>query len=279
MIGVSIKSGSNRIRPAWLDAFAVQAGAAAAQLVVLGVGALLLWRRLGAAASVSLPPRMLLATASLAGVMVIGGRLLCRNVGGDIRRPQWRWLSGFIDLGGTAALVLLAVGSSYPGDRLMDWLAWAAVIGLDAWVRQGSRTEPGIPMAEKSRGQATTETAIHFLAPRRPDASETFEGGELLDDTLLQETRRIRGADGIETICAALRAEFVAGQRHAVLHLGFCPPFSHLPEVDVEAGEGPEAEVRVVQAFAHGARLEVRLTNPAEEACSVLVELSATPRR
>ncbi|RIK82683.1 MAG: hypothetical protein DCC67_06960 [Planctomycetota bacterium] len=95
---------------------------------------------------------------------------------------------------------------------------------------------------------------------------------------MLQEVRRVRDEDGVEGIVATLRAEFAAGQRHAVLHVGFCPPLSHLPMVRAEAGDGPEAEVRVVQAFTHGARLEVRLAESAKEACSVLVELTAKPQ-
>jgi hypothetical protein len=105
----------------------------------------------------------------------------------------------------------------------------------------------------------------------------SYEEAEALPDSVLQVVRRIRDDEGRESIAAILRAEFAAGQRHAILHVGFCPPLSHLPLVEVEAGAGPEAEVRVVQAFAHGARLELRLAEPAEEACSVLVEVSATP--
>jgi hypothetical protein len=45
--------------------------------------------------------------------------------------------------------------------------------------------------------------------------------------------------------------------------------------VEVETGDGPDAEVKVAQAFAHGARLEVRLASVAEEDCWVIVELSA----
>jgi hypothetical protein len=94
----------------------------------------------------------------------------------------------------------------------------------------------------------------------------------------MQRIVRERGVDGSEVIRGALRAEFAAGQRNATLHVGFCPPLAALPRIELETGEGPDAEVKVAQAFTHGARLEVRLSEPAEDACSVLVELTAKPR-
>lgn len=278
MADASIRYESIQIRRPWFDAFPVRSGAAVATLVILAASALLLWRRLGGDAHASLPPGMLFATAAFAAVIVIGGRLLWREVSGEVGRSEGRTVSRFIDLGGTTALVLFAVGCSYPGDRTLDWLAWAPAIGLDAWIRYGFRRQPATPMARRSHGLANTEAAIHDLAPRPNDLLATLEKQGSLDETLLQDVRRTRTKDGIETVCASLRAEFVASQRHALLHVGFCPPLSHLPEVNARTSQGPAAEVRVVQAFAHGASLEVRLSKPAEEACSVLVELSATPR-
>jgi hypothetical protein len=62
------------------------------------------------------------------------------------------------------------------------------------------------------------------------------------------------------------------------LHVGFCPPLARLPVIEVEAGDGPEAELKVGAAYCHGARVEVRLREPAEEDCSVLVEMVAAPQ-
>ena len=93
----------------------------------------------------------------------------------------------------------------------------------------------------------------------------------------MQRLVRVRDADGGEAIHGTLRAEFVAGQRHATLYVGFCPPLERLPVVEVEVVDGPDAAVKVVQALAHGVQLELRLAEPAEEACSATVEICATP--
>jgi hypothetical protein len=116
----------------------------------------------------------------------------------------------------------------------------------------------------------------------------------------MQEVVRVRGEDGAEAVYGVLRAEFVPGQRNAVVHVGFCPALERAPVVTVERVErergresfatgtspglgnrqsqkipDPGAEVRVVQAFCHGARLEVRLARAAEDDCAVMVEVMA----
>jgi hypothetical protein len=75
-----------------------------------------------------------------------------------------------------------------------------------------------------------------------------------------------------------LQAEFSQGQRQATLYVGFCPPLARLPVIEAECVDGPEAELKVAQAFCHGARLEVRLSEAAEEDCLVVVELVAMPQ-
>jgi hypothetical protein len=100
---------------------------------------------------------------------------------------------------------------------------------------------------------------------------------ETLASNVLQQLTRIRNDAGVESIFGTLRAEFAAGQRHATLHVGFCPPLAGAPTVDADPADGPDATVKIVQAFAHGARLEVRLAVPATEACSVLLEMTAAP--
>ena len=44
----------------------------------------------------------------------------------------------------------------------------------------------------------------------------------------------------------ALRAEFAAGQRHATLHVGFCPPLASAPTVEADPADGPDATVRAM---------------------------------
>jgi hypothetical protein len=99
------------------------------------------------------------------------------------------------------------------------------------------------------------------------------------DDQLLQDFTRLRNpATGAESLFGTLRAEFAPGERTDVLHVAFCPPFAGTPNVEAEQAEGPDAVVRVTQALAHGARLEVRLASTATETSSVLIDFAASDR-
>ena len=227
----------------------VRAGVLASVGVLLGVAALLAARRLAGALTAPLPAGPLLATAALAGAIVLGGRAAWRRILVESPTAKQRAQTRLLAWTGTLALWLLAVGCSHPATRLVDWVAWLPLLMADQVLRQG------------------------FLGGREERAKPQAVGG----GDVVQQLCRTRGADGGESIQGTLRAEFAAGQRHAALHVGFCPPLARLPQVDAEPGDGPDASVRVVQAFAHGARLEVRLADPAEEACTVLVEFSATP--
>ena len=114
-------------------------------------------------------------------------------------------------------------------------------------------------------------------ADSRHELIATDEVEETLDANVLQQLTRIRNDAGVESIFGTLRAEFAPGQRHATLHVGFCPPLAGTPAIEADPAEGPDATVKVMQAFAHGARLEVRLAALATEPCSVLLEITATP--
>jgi hypothetical protein len=135
---------------------------------------------------------------------------------------------------------------------------------------------------------------LHFRRLDKVTAStESFGGAGIattppVADGFLQEVVRVRGSEGVEAVRARVRAEIVAGQRQAALHVGFCPPLEGAPvvEASVASATAPGAdasgsggvEVRVVQAFCHGVRLEVRLTEAAMGDFAVMVLVSAKPR-
>jgi hypothetical protein len=258
--------------------FTMRVGVVAVLAMMAAIGGLLAARRVSGNAARDLPLMLLAPTAAMAAAMVFGARLAWREAANPPSSPAgalWPHLAG------TIALALFAVGCSYPGQRLADWIVWLPPIGLDAWagyaLLQRQRAQRGISLRQLPPAVPTHNLNTNGLTqPAAVLVTENLDGDEGL--VLLQELRRLRSGDGIETIAATLRAEFVTGQRHTILHVGFCPPLSHLPRVEVEAADGPEAEVRVVQAFAHGVRLEVRLARPAEKDCWVLVELTATPQ-
>ena len=153
----------------------------------------------------------------------------------------------------------MAVGCSFPFTRPSDCLVWLPLMVFDQFLRQ--RFDESVGEISQTLRQVETPA----IAPRA-----AAPPGELI-----QETFRVRDAQGIETIHATLKAEFQAGQRYAVVHVGFCPPLDFLPAIAVESGAGPPAELKVTQSFAHGARIEIKLATAALERSSLTLALTA----
>jgi hypothetical protein len=105
------------------------------------------------------------------------------------------------------------------------------------------------------------------------DADEPL--GEALPDNVIQQMTRRQDADGTEQITGSIRALFAPGQRTTSVHLAFCPPFGAIPELEFEQIAGPEASIKAAQTLAYGARLDLKLTEPAEEACFATVQFFA----
>jgi len=61
-------------------------------------------------------------------------------------------------------------------------------------------------------------------------------------------------ADVVEGIATAT---FLAGQKQAVLHVPFCPPFAETPQVDCEPAEGDDVRWKVAVAAPYGIRIDV----------------------
>jgi hypothetical protein len=251
-------------------------------VALIGLGTLLISRRLVGAVDGSLPAVMLLQAWLLVGAIALSGRLVSfRDPLSRPPRPIFHErpkaerrdevVDAIVIWGGSLGIALWAIGCSF-GGRWVDWVLWVGLMAADQgelwWLlRRGGAT--AISSGKVRRGAGTATTGRGFL----------------------QEVVRMREGDGVEMVRARLRAEFAAGQRQAVLHVGFCPPLDGAPIVEAavassEPAVAPgadasgwvgEAEVRVVQAFCHGARLEVRLAEPAKGECAVMVAVSAKP--
>ena len=65
-------------------------------------------------------------------------------------------------------------------------------------------------------------------------------------------------SDDVELIEGHVRVDFVEGQREAVVHISFCPPFEEMPEVVAEDLGSNDLEIRVAAIFKFGVRLMVR---------------------
>lgn len=194
-----------------------------------------------------------------------------------------------VGYGSSVGLILVAVGCCYPAYRNSDWLIWLPMLIADQFWRQtffdNDRPQvvlADLPLDEELLDKQTQEEAEEELANEHlfanlsnlPNLDEPLE--DELDEGILQQLFRVR-EDDREVIYGTVRAQFETGQRHATVHVGFCPPLTSSPSVEAEACDFAEAKVKVAQAMAHGVRLDVRLSEPAEEACSVAIDLAATP--
>ena len=156
-----------------------------------------------------------------------------------LRDRRVDWLAAVV-------LVLFASACSFPGSRVLDWLVWVTALAASGLI-PARRNSPAI-RSEKDAEQ------------------------------LLQQLTRSRAADGCEAIHGTLVAEFALGERTAVVHVAFCPPFERLPSVEVEVVDGPACDVKLAQVLHQGARLEARLSRASTASQRVTIDFAATDR-
>ncbi len=217
-------------------------------------------RRLAGALETPLEPFQLLITGVvLAGLAWIAhapaqtGRF---PVGGVLISLAMLVLTASLSLRGSDATALLGF--------------WAMIAGGELWAWRG--------MLPARRSTKADLAIARPPAPRGGDAIEEFEPTEPAIDVLQQLTLRST-AEGGQELSGWLRMRPAAGQRTGSLHVAFCPSFSQIPQVQAEAVSGPDCRIKAAQVLPYGARLDVKLDEPAEEDESVLVWFhAANPR-
>ena len=236
------------------------------------IGLLIVARRLVGALDANLPRDAMLLTAVVMTALVAFARLAWRRafplkMYGPLQRS---WGEQFVGWGSSLGLALVAVGCCYPAYLNSDWLIWLPMLVADQLWRQSffDAGHPLVRLAEEPE-EADDETTMTFPEPA--------QSPQPLDEEIVQHLYRVRNDDGSELIYGTLRADFQSGQRTAVLHVGFCPPLPYVPEIEAEALPGSEARLKIVQALAHGARLNVRLPSTPVEDCHVWIDMAATP--
>jgi hypothetical protein len=214
---------------------------AALVIFVVALGAFVAFRRAAGAITSPLPLLPLCGTAA-----ALLAWALCTRFVATRHRPTDRLLTNWLP---ALALLLFAVGCSYPGARAIDWLVWGAA------------------------GAGLGLTAVRRIPDvRRPPTRETVAQPE---EQVLQCLTRYRGQCGEIAIRGTLVAEFAAGQRTSDLFVAFCPPFERLPEVESNVADDSSASVKVAQLVHNGVQLEVRLPAAAEHAVRVTIEFFA----
>jgi hypothetical protein len=218
------------------------------------------------AGALDVPPSLpvALAVAVVVGGLLILGRLVRaeRPTAFDWNVPAGMQLFLIYEryLQFAAAAVVAAVLSLpgiAPSTRVFLWMP----VALAAAIAVGERRRPVTLVVETASRQVAPATTIDEPA-LRPDVS-------------LQLVRFVDAA-GRDVIEATARVRFAVGQRHASVHLAFCPPFETKPEVACELSGELDGDAQPVQVSAFAARCDVKLTVPADRAAELLLACVAS---
>jgi hypothetical protein len=245
-----------------------------------------------------------LATTLLALVGLAGLLICARRLGGSLTEPlpSGALVPLGVGLGLAAALfraACLAPSTVGPNAAAMRWAMpslvvaiWCVGIATGQSMGLGLLAFLGLLVAEEALSWAywrkiasrQTGPAIRSTPrpPREPSTAvlpdDDLGAGDALEPGVLARWIRSRQEDGRETIEGAVRVAFQTGERQTQAHLAICPPLAAVPSCFAEPTDGADAQVRVAQVLPYGVRLEVKLDQPAEEACDVTIGFAISER-
>jgi hypothetical protein len=256
--------------------------------VLACVGGILVVRRLFGGFAVTPGPVAAWGVAAAGGLLLVATDLAARL--GEDSWPRWLARGGFV----LAALAMTPVGDGLsPGPRAAAAAAVATALltalpGLPlrqgwpegsgwraagVWRWRAAKRPPGNPMKTLPPGPASGLAAPE---PRQPGAGRAVAWQEPAAAGLRQRLERFETAGGEDCLRGQVMLPIAAGSRVGHAHVGFCPPFTSTPAVEV-ASECDVVEVAVsaAEVLPWGVRVECRLSEPAEEPLAIAVDLVA----
>lgn len=261
----------------WMPAS--RAVAATLAVALVGGGATLLLRRIGGGFTVTPGPE-LAWTVAAAGWLLVAATDLGGRIGGEAW-PSW------LARGGLAAAALavapIGAGLSWPS-RLAGGCAVAFAL-VAAVVAPPRRRPVGSRMrgrrqerAEPTGGGAAEPVAEGGRAPS--PAGEQAEPGVGIPGGMAagfrQRLERFETPAGDDCLRGQLLLAVPAGSRTGHAHVGFCPPFAGTPQLEATTEcDFVEAEITAAEVLPWGARIECRLSEPAEEPLEIPVAVLA----
>ena len=184
------------------------------------------------------------------------GQQVLVSAGGQGTAGRWITWAPRIDLG------VLALCLSVPGTSLVGLVGlWGTVaIGLLLEGLLGRQDKIGhLSEAKPSRSRPNpfalpdqasgAESGLFITSP--PDPQHWPDG-------LLEHLQRFRSAEGGELWLGWIRVDFAPGQRTAVTHIAFCPPFPRKPLLQLRQQAGPAVRLKSTHLYPYGLRLEVK---------------------
>ncbi len=218
------------------------------------------WRRLEGYGDRPLSVAALLVALAVATMSVVGPCWLMPRRGWRCRGRAFDWRVPVL-----LAIWLGAVVAGQPWQHgalaAVVWLGTALALSRGRSNAQGDATCRVAPLADLWRSLASSRQP-----PRRAPRTRF---------ALRQQLVRFQGSNGADVLRGRIREPVAPGQRTAVVHVAFCPPFAEQPELMVRQQGGPDARIKVGPLWAHGARLEIKLNRPTPRTSVVSLSLSA----
>lgn len=227
----------------------------------VAAGSLLVLRRMAGSLGDAVPAAGLLGVAAIAAALVALADVAWR-LGGP-------WAAVIAVRIGTILAMAGVAASAWPAtwpDRVAGGLAVAIAAAAVLLVpRRDVAPRAGSPPSPR-RGDAAGRRRPRRTADRAPGQ-------------LRQRFARYETPAGAECVRGRIAVLIASGARSGHGHVGFCPAFERSPTVAVSTDyDGVEATVAAAEILPWGVRVEVRLTEPAEEAIVIPVDLVASTR-
>jgi hypothetical protein len=239
-------------------------------LALLALAGLLICARRASGALVDpLPAPVLVAVGGLLALAAVAFRAALRpaNLHGSRTALCLNWALP------SAVLTLWAAGLS------LHEASGGGLVGLcglllveEGWSWRRLRQKAAAP--KESNAMTARPSVAVTQSGRSPSGATVLGGPDEELDAISQQVVRRRQPDGSEAIEGWVRAEFSPGQRHGAAHIAICPPLDRVPQCFAEQMDGPAAQIKIAEVLPYGARFEIKLDKPAEQATSVIVEFS-----
>jgi hypothetical protein len=111
--------------------------------------------------------------------------------------------------------------------------------------------------------------------PLSPAGAPTALAAAVCPGHLVQRFERYE-LDGVDSLRGVLTLTVPEGSRTAHGHIGFCPSFRQVPQVEASTpNDGVEAVVTAAEIVPWGVRIECRLDEPTDEPIEIPVEILA----
>jgi len=212
--------------------------------VLAALSLILFVRHLAGALTESLPLSGLIALAIAVALLVAAIRFVERR-----ETSGWHQLQLWLPC---VLVVILTISVSVPGSSILGLASlWAIVLADVSFLAAG-------------RTSSATQ-------PRTSDNATAASSTESATIDLRQHLTRGLDANGVDLLEGELHIPFADSQRAAQFDVAFCPPFDDVPEFDFEQVDGPEARIDVAQLLPHGARLELKLSQPGPARVTVAI--------